>query len=233
MHFLPLEHVSYLGIILVLILTGSGLPVPEEVPVILSGVAASYGQLNPWLAFLACLFGAIAGDCLMYAIGYHFGRGVLFEHRLLARHLTPEREARIEQMISQHGVKVFLVARFLVGLRSPVYLTAGILRVPFRRFLLIDLFCSTLVVGTFFWLSYAYGTRIEGLWRYVRGFEIWTTAIILTAVATLAIWYAVRMRRRKARLDLRRSQRLARAMRFATGQDPAEDPLPKPERVAS
>ena len=112
------------------------------------------------MALACCLFGAIVGDSIMYWIGYHFGRGVLAEHPWWARWVTPEREAQIEEKFRQHGFKVFFVARFLVGLRSPVYLTAGILRVSFRRFFLIDLFCATAVVSTFFGLTYLFGQFI-------------------------------------------------------------------------
>ena len=116
----------------------------------------------PWLAFACCLVGALIGDVLMYWIGYHFGRSVLQSQTWWARFLKPEREAKIERMIEQHGLKVLFLARFLVGLRSPVYLSAGILRVSFRRFFLTDLFCATTVIGTFFLLSFHYGTVIVG-----------------------------------------------------------------------
>jgi membrane protein DedA with SNARE-associated domain len=158
MDFLP--HTSYLGITIVLILTGSGLPIPEEVPVIAAGILAARETLNPLLAFLCCVFGAIAGDCIMYTIGYYFGRGVLREHPWFARFVTPEREETIEEQFRQHGLKVFFVARFLVALRSPVYLTAGILRLSFARFFAIDLICASVVVGTFFWLTYFVGQQI-------------------------------------------------------------------------
>ena len=144
-----LTHGSYLGIIFVLILTGSGLPIPEEVPIIAAGLLSAHGQMDPWLAIGACLIGALLGDCVIYWIGHHFGRRVLREHHWWTRFVKPEREARLETMLQQHGLKVFFLARFLVGIRSPVYLAAGILRVPFRRFLLIDLFCATTVIGTF------------------------------------------------------------------------------------
>src|SRR5664280_3876813 len=109
---------SYLAIILVLILTGSGLPLPEEVPIITAGILSANDTLDPLVAFFCCLFGAIVGDCVMYAIGYHFGRGVLCDHRWWARFITPEREADIEVKFRHHGLKVFFLARFLVGLRS-------------------------------------------------------------------------------------------------------------------
>ncbi|MBX7168821.1 MAG: DedA family protein [Pirellulales bacterium] len=230
---LLLNHGSYLGIMAVLILTGFGLPVPEEVPVILAGVAASYGRLNPGLAFLACLFGALVGDLVMYGIGYHFGRGVLFEHRVLARHLTPEREQRIEYMIKQHGLKVFFISRFLVGLRSPVYLTAGILRVPLRRFLSFDLLCATTVVGTFFGLSYKYGNRIEGLWGYIRGVEMSVTFLVVVAVITVAVLYFLRRRRRRVQLEQLRNQRLARMATPDKATPLAHDPHENAEQIAT
>ena len=61
---------SYLGIIVILILTGAGLPLPEEVPVIAAGVLSSHGTMDPWLAFFSCVIGALGGrysDVLAWA----------------------------------------------------------------------------------------------------------------------------------------------------------------------
>jgi membrane protein DedA with SNARE-associated domain len=187
-------HGSYLAITLVLILTGSGLPVPEEVPIIAAGVLSFNGTLDPWIAFACCLFGAIVGDSLMYWIGYHFGHAVLCDHPWWARWVTPEREARIESMFRRHGLKVFFVARFLVGLRSPVYLTAGILRVSFRRFFLIDLICATAVVGTFFGLTYFFGKQIT---QHFHTAQLWITvgAVIALAAIGVCVWRRYRGRR--------------------------------------
>jgi membrane protein DedA with SNARE-associated domain len=180
-----LHHVSYLGIIFVLILTGSGLPIPEEVPIIAAGVAASVGTLNPWYAFISCLIGALAGDSVMYSIGYHFGHSLVVRHPRLAQMLHAEHEAKIEQMLAKHGWKVLLVSRFMVGVRAPFYLTTGILRMPFRRFLLADSFCAAAVVGFFFWLGYAFG---ENLTNWIRNLETKATLIAGVAVALVVFW---------------------------------------------
>ncbi len=180
-----LANSSYFAISFVLILTGAGLPVPEEVPIITAGVMAAHGQLNPWLAFAACLIGALAGDCVMYWIGRHFGRSVVREHRYWARLVTPDREAQMEKMIAAHGLKVLFLARFLVGLRSPVYLAAGVLKAPFRRFLLFDLFCATAVIATFFTLSFYYGQAIT---HWIRRAEIAITVTVVIAVLTVALY---------------------------------------------
>jgi membrane protein DedA with SNARE-associated domain len=200
MHEFLLTHgpyLSYLVITVVLILTGSGLPVPEEVPIILAGAmsAPPDATLNPFIALASCLVGALVGDIIMYWIGYHFGRGVLCEHRWWARCVTPKREKRIEELFQQHGLKVFFVARFLVGLRTPVYLTAGILHVSFKKFVLIDLICATAVVGSFFSLAYYFGESIS---KWIRRGE-WTLTIgvvIVVACAALFLWW--RYRRKKS-----------------------------------
>jgi membrane protein DedA with SNARE-associated domain len=189
-----LEHGGYLGIILFLVLTGCGLPIPEEVPIILAGVFSAQGQLATEWAFLACLFGALLGDSVMYAIGYHFGHGLLAEHPRYGKFVGAQREEYFEQAIQRHSFKVMLLARFMVGVRGPVYLAAGVVRMPYRRFLLYDLVCATLVVGTFFSLSHIYGREI---YRLVRRAEWSLTLIILLVLGVVFLWW---MRRRRQRL---------------------------------
>jgi membrane protein DedA with SNARE-associated domain len=192
-----LNHGSYLGIIVFLILTGAGLPFPEEVAIVAAGVLSSPGirHLNPWLAWASCLFGALAGDCVMYWIGHHFGRRVLREHHWWTRFIKPEREAQMERMLEDHGFKVLFLARFLVGIRSPVYLSAGILRMPFWRFMLIDLFCATAVISTFFGLSYFIGERV---YTWINRGQWTLTVIVGVAVASVAIYLWRRHKRRVA-----------------------------------
>jgi membrane protein DedA with SNARE-associated domain len=187
---------SYLAIIFILILTGSGLPLPEEVPIVAAGVLAAHDDLNPWLAVGSCLLGALAGDCMMYFMGYHFGRGVLQQRRWFVRAVTPEREDKVEEMFRRHGLKVFFIARFLVVVRSPLLLAAGIMRVPFRRFLLIDLISATVVVGAFFGLSYAFG---KDIYQNIRNTEVLLTVLAAIVVAVIVVFAWRRHVRKKAK----------------------------------
>lgn len=189
-----LTHGGYLGIVLFLVLTGCGLPIPEEVPIVLAGIFSSQGQLEPELAFAACLVGALVGDSVMYAIGYHFGHGLLVEHPKIGKFIGAEREEYFEKAILRHGFKVMFLARFMVGVRGPVYLAAGVVRIPFRKFLFWDLICATVVVGAFFSLSFFYGRQITEM---LRDAEV-TLTLIVVAVALVAtlIW----LRRRRQRL---------------------------------
>ena len=192
------ERGSYLGIVVFLALTGIGLPIPEEVPIVAAGVASRAKALHWYYALPACLVGALLGDSLMYAIGRFFGAKVLKEHPWWSGFLTPEREQTIETLIKKHGIKAFFVARFLVGLRSPFYLTAGILRVKYRWFLFADFICASVVIGGFFGLAYLFGDRITGLIQSAeRGF---TAVIIVAALAALAVIAFFSFRKRRIRM---------------------------------
>jgi membrane protein DedA with SNARE-associated domain len=189
------ERGSYLGIVLFLTLTGIGLPIPEEVPIVAAGVASRAKALHWYYALPACLVGALLGDSLMYAIGRFFGAKVLKEHPWWSGFLTPEREQTIEALINKHGIKAFFVARFLVGLRSPFYLTAGILRVKYRWFLFADFICASVVIGGFFGLAYLFGDRITGLIQSIeRGFTVVAILVALVALAVIA-FFSFRKRR--------------------------------------
>ena len=211
-------NISYVGIVAVLLLSGLGLPVPEELPVVIAGAASAYGQLNPWLAFLACVVGALAGDCLLYFLGYRFGHSALKDHRFFTRFLSSEREERVEQMILQHGLKVLVLARFMVGIRSAAFLAAGVLRLPFRRFILVDAICATIVIGIFFSLSFHFAPRVHELLKWIRGFGLGFTGLVLLIVAIVGLVYYRRRRNRIARvLERRVSRNLARNGRNDNG----------------
>ncbi|MDY0168816.1 MAG: DedA family protein [Thermoguttaceae bacterium] len=198
----PLIHgplLAYLGIVFFLAMTGAGMPIPEEIFVVGAAVAAAGGTLDPWVALVACMVGVLLGDSLMYFLGARFGRGLLNEHRWFARMLTPEAEARIERLIQHHGMKMFLVARFLVGLRAPFYITSGILRIGYRRFLLLDFLCTCINIGAFFglafFLSEYYG---EAIYQWIRDAEWFVTGLVLLAALVAATYYYVRRRRRRS-----------------------------------
>lgn len=184
---------SYLGIFLLMVLTGCGLPVPEEVFIIGAGVLSANGELRPEFAFPAALLGALVGDAAMYGIGYRFGHGLLQRHPKLSKLVGAHREETFERAIERHGLKVLLLARFMVGVRGPVYLAAGVVRMPFLRFLMWDLLCATLVVGAFFSLAYFFGQEIADL---LTDAEMGLTVIVL-AVAVVVAFVALRRHRRK------------------------------------
>jgi len=177
---------GYLGIVLVLILTGAGLPIPEEIPIVAAGVLSAEGSLDPIGAFVACLAGALLGDTVIYVIGRYLGHGFFSRHPWFAHLLHEEREEQMETLIKRHGLKIFFAARFMVGVRAPIYLAAGVLRVPWRRFLFVDAISATVVVSTVYWLSFRFGKEIGD---FFRNSQYVITTVVFVAVALFLVWY--------------------------------------------
>ncbi len=181
------QHGSYLVIFVFIAATGCGMPIPEEAAIVVAGVLSSQQQLHwPW-AFLSCLAGAIVGDTFMYGIGYHWGHGIFTSHPRFAKLFATENEQQFQRGVEAHALKVMMLARFLVGIRAPVYVMTGVVRLPFRRFLLYDVLSATLVVTAVFGLSYVFGEQVTG---WVRHAEIRATlVVVLVIIVAIAIIY--------------------------------------------
>lgn len=186
LQFLLDHHLGHLGFFLSLVLCGCGIPIPEEAFLVIAGVLSSQGTLEPWLAFVCCLAGALVGDSIMYAIGRRLGHGWLTRHPSVARFIDADKEEKFEHAVLKHGFKVLLLTRFLVGVRGPVYYAAGAAKVPYLRFLLWDAIGATAVVGLVFGLAYRFGEPIA---KIVREAEEVATAVVILALMLAGIYF--------------------------------------------
>ena len=213
-----IDHLGYLGIVAFLALCGCGIPIPEEVALVLAGVLSAQGTLKASLAFGACLTGALLGDSVMYAIGRHFGHGWLTRHPRVQRFVDAEKEAKLEHAVRRHGFKVMLLTRFLVGVRGPVYYAAGAVKVPYLRFLMWDLISATLVVGIVFGLAYKFGDDIT---KIVRNTEQVLTLVVVLALAGTGLYFVYK----------KQTQRMAEALEDIAEHDAEEAARAEAEAV--
>ncbi len=178
---------SYLGFFLFIAATGCGMPIPEEAAIVVAGVLSSQEQLYWPIALATCLAGAVVGDSFMYAIGYRWGHGIFTSHPRFAKLFATENEQQFQKAVEAHALKVMMVARFLVGIRAPVYVMTGVVRLPFRRFVVYDVISASLVVSVVFGLSYLFGEQVAA---WVHHTEFWATVVVLLVIiAVVAIVY--------------------------------------------
>jgi membrane protein DedA with SNARE-associated domain len=204
-----LEEFTYAGIFIALFLGGIGVPLPEEVPILTAGVLAHEQVVRWWLALPLCIVGVLSGDVVLYWAGRHWGERVL-GWRLVRTVLTREREESLKESYRRHGVKIIFTARHVMGLRAAAFLTAGIARVPFPRFLAADFAASLLGVPTSFALAFFFTDQIERIMTDVRRVERWA---LLVGFIAIAVFFGVRAWRRAAALE-----RQAAAERDAAGR---------------
>ena len=128
---------GYAAVFIVLMICGFGLPIPEDITLVAGGVIAGLGYANVHVMCAVAIVGILAGDVIMFMIGRHFGERAL-RLRWVAFLLTPRRYALVQAKFTRYGNRLMFIARFLPGLRSPIYLTAGMTgRISFMQFFLL------------------------------------------------------------------------------------------------
>jgi len=131
------DNFTYLGIFAGLLLGSLGVPIPEEMPIIAAAVLSHEDIVQWWLALPVCLLGVLSGDMVLYWVGRHSGEQVL-NWRLVRLVLSPAREHWLKAAYRRHALKTVVTARHVMGLRAAAFLTAGIARVPFWKFVAAD-----------------------------------------------------------------------------------------------
>jgi membrane protein DedA with SNARE-associated domain len=188
---------GYVAVFIALMICGAGLPLPEDITLVAGGVIAGLGYANVHAMFALTMFGVLLGDCAIFLLGHHCGARML-KWRFVARILTPSRYAMVQQKFARYGNRMLFIARFLPGMRTTIYLTAGMThRVSFLRFLLLDSAAALISVPFWVYLGYLGADNHEWLVKWVgRGqSSLWALVGILV-LTVLVLWWRHRRRAR-------------------------------------
>lgn len=174
-----IQHFPYLGLLIVLMMCGMGLPVPEDVALLAGGFLAHRGVTRLGATLAVSLVGVIAGDNSLFYLGRRFGTG-LVTYLQIGRPRSHHQIARLKEFMERHGQMAIFYARFLAGVRALVYLTAGSLGVTPARFFLYDLLGAVISVPIVVSLGYLFGPQIELLIAYLGDLDhvVWLILIL-------------------------------------------------------
>jgi membrane protein DedA with SNARE-associated domain len=122
----------------IVMLESAGLPLPGETALVATSLYASSTQNIAILAIiLVAASAAIIGDNLGYLVGRTAGLKIVEKHGS-AIGLTPERLKVGQYLFRHHGGKVVFFGRFIALLRALAAVLAGINRMPWPHFLLMN-----------------------------------------------------------------------------------------------
>jgi len=183
-----IQHFTYLGLLVVLILCGMGLPIPEDAALLAGGFLVHRGIIQYPITLVVALVGVVAGDNSLFFLGRRFGTG-LVAYLGIGRPRSQRQIEWLKEFMRRHGHRAIFYARFVAGLRALVYLTAGSLGVSPSRFFLYDLAGAVVSVPIVVTLGYLFGNELEAALRYIGGIE---KAVWLVAALSLGV-YAMRM----------------------------------------
>jgi membrane protein DedA with SNARE-associated domain len=193
-----IERGSYFALFGLLFSCGLGFPLPEDVPLLASGILIFHHQMSLAIAAPLAWLGIIGGDCVLYALGYHFGEKIV-NVPVIGRHVTLPRLKRAEQLFLRFGIFMVFLGRMFMGIRGAMVVTAGTARFRFIKFIIADGLGAICSGGLFLWLGYwgaKYGRETERAVHNLKR-EMWMIAAGIALV--LFIFFFWRDRRGRKR----------------------------------
>ena len=188
----------YGGIFLLLLGGAFGLPIPEDIPLLLGGVLLHQQKAMLSEMFVICYAGIIIGDLILFTVGRRIGASTRnrgwFESKLSPRVLRKTRVA-----IEKKSFLTILVARHLFYLRTVTFLACGALKMSYTRFLLADMFAA--LISASFMLCF--GFMFADSYQYIIGIFKTTKVIILISVVIIVfiMWKIRKSRALSKRVD--------------------------------
>ncbi len=188
----------YAAVIGMMLASGFGLPLPEEVTLISLGVLAFMGTrpdlfpppeaglkaVNMHHAALIAFTAVILSDSLIYCLGKIWGRKILY-HDKMRRLVSVESLNKVEEQTKRYGMIAVFAFRFTPGVRFPGHLACGAMKIEYWKFLLVDSFAALISVPTQIYLVAIYGEPIINFLKEVK-------VVIFIALGTVVSVYLFR-----------------------------------------
>ncbi len=171
------------AVFLLLMLTGIGIPLGEDLIIIPAGILLQFGELHPvWLTALCAYLGVLCSDCMWFALCWWYGTRLLHK-RWFKRAVHPRRLLEVKHQIERRGMWVIVMARFIPGSRTPAITAAGVLHLSFLKFALATAVACCVTVPLQLGLGYfiARGIGSEQSADRIQ----WVVAVIVGILAVL------------------------------------------------
>lgn len=183
-----LGAVGYPGIFVLMAIEGFGIPIPSELTMPFSGFLASAAGGSKFQLPIVVAVGAVGevtGGVIAYFLGFFGGRPVLNRYGRLVL-LSPAELERGEIWFGKYGDWVVLVTRLLPAIRSFIALPAGVVRMPFWRFLLFSAIGSIIWTTALALIGHALGQHWQSVSTGVRKYDV-----VIVAVVVLFILFVI------------------------------------------
>lgn len=186
--------VPYAVAFIILLACGFGLPIPEDITLFAMGILSYYGLADLKVSILICFSGVMLGDTIIFLLGKMYG-DKLTEKGVLAKVLHPERKEKIKSLFLKWGNKLIFAARFMPGLRTPIFFSAGVFKVPFRVFFFYDGLAAAVSVPALIYVVYRFGDHLDWAIQKARTAQHGMLAIIFGVIILFSVKYFITKKR--------------------------------------
>ena len=157
-----LSRMGYGGIVALMALESSVVPVPSELVMAPAGYLAAQGKLDPWLVVLAGTAGSVLGALANYWVAATLGESVL---RRYGRFVLISQSAldRSERFFRRHGEIGTFLGRFVPVVRHLISIPAGLARMSLKRFALFTALGAGAWCAILTWIGWVVGQHAAAL----------------------------------------------------------------------
>ena len=141
------------------------------------------------------MFGVLAGDSIVFFIGRRGVHGNNFVAKHIRKVLNSKRREKVEHHFARHGNLTVFAGRFMPGFRSLVFAFAGMSKMSYLRFILIDGTAAAISVPIFVFLGFHFAEHFYELERFLERFKHIVIPVVLVLAVGAIIIYYVRKRR--------------------------------------
>lgn len=187
---------GYWAVAVTLLLENAGVPVPGETILLLASfLAYSENQLQlSWIIVIATV-AATLGDNLGFALGYYGGRRFKERYQRIFR-ISDSTLKRGEDLFNKYGPATVFFARFVFGMRIITGPLAGVLRMPWRRFLAFNVLGAILWVTVISSIGYLFGRHWQVMEQGIERFDV--VVLVIVVLLAFLLWRRNRKRTRSA-----------------------------------
>ncbi len=180
-----IQSTGYLGILILMILNASAIPIPSEVTLPFAGFLANIGSLSLILVILTAILGDLIGSIIGYSIGYFLEENLLLS--LIRKYgkfilITEHDYHKATGWISKYGSPIVFVGKILPGVKSFMSVAAGISEVKFVKFVIANLLASTVYVSLVTYFGFYLGSQWKNIGGYFRQFEVVIVVLLILGV---------------------------------------------------
>jgi membrane protein DedA with SNARE-associated domain len=184
---------GYPGIVLLMAMESSIIPVPSELVMPPAGYLAFQGKMSMTVAILCGTFGSLIGAYANYFVSHYLGRPLILKYGKYVL-IPPEKFERVEQFFLKHGEISTFIGRLLPVVRHLISIPAGLSGMNHLKFSAYTLAGAGIWCTILAWIGYAIGENQDLIMQYSHKALAW---VLLFSVILIAGYIWLHRRRQR------------------------------------
>ncbi len=187
------DNVSLWIIFVILIACGLGLPIPEDIPIVISGILISDGSIDFSHALFVSMSGVLLGDSIIYWAGRRWGVRIS-KHRYISKIIKPNMIRSASIAFRRYGNKIIFIGRFIPGFRAPIFFFVGMRKKSFWLFLTIDGIAALISVPLWILVGKIFAENLPALENAIKELKMGTLLVLVFIVMLFVLGSYIRKR---------------------------------------